>query len=71
MGLVSKSGPLIGTNMTSKLPQPPSRGFFCFKWITYSELSIQLLSLKCMIKMEKDWLYISALDNAKTVVQQL
>ena len=44
---------------------------FCFQWITYSELSLQLLSLKRMIKMEKDGLYFSALDNAKTVVQQL
>ena len=51
------------------LPSYPH--LFCFQWITCSELSIQLLNLKCMIKMEKDGLYISALDNAKTVVQQL
>ena len=52
-------------------PHPLPVAFFCFQWITYSELSIQLMRLKCTIKMEKEGLYISALDNAKLKLPKL
>ena len=69
IGLVLKFWAVHWHQYDFQVTPTPFPRHFCFQWITYSELSLQLLSLKCILKIEKEGLYISALDNAKTVVQ--